>query len=1240
MVPHVAAAYEALPGPGDYEAVRKDIERQLPLRNLHWVRKNAAHRSIRTIQTLSVDFRPLTTFPDGGIGASLLSRPYLHLLFVVCDDNEVYRATIRSQIREWLDGVIAKQHQEWLIVHVTTGKGSGAKFYQRKSAIVDKIKADFNTGKKDRCIQVAQGASADDPTAWAEFSNKVKEGVIATFDSNVGLYEENVRKADSQRQLEGWHFLPFFLQKEALADSFEAMTLYEEALIQYDELEASFFQNIKEHNIAWFDNVGGLAPGDDALPLLLTDNKPYRKLIESNSISVFDFRIYLFARQAAMLFHLGRIVEVARRGAYFVSTFARKLREHQNSLGQNFVESWTYSAALNIVEECEQRLNQDMPGTAVTSFVAVKAELLELAKKQLDKIGMGAGHLPMVHPFSMSLNEIIPTSSSAPSPPNRPPVSRKDLLNAISKQEVFDKLYVDLTHRTIQAYQASGRKRCSIKLHAGLAALENHRSRPTSAQKLFSQLPAHYADLRWVSIESFLLNQCTRLQSQLDMPKERLLSTLALVRAGIEFGSKKWELSALGDGGSGEERRVQNAKVAKQLMEDVYQLSSTLSKDFAAVAFPTFSIRLAPGSGERAMDEDGITATALVRNLLPTALDVDEVRLKFATSEGEQIWFTAGRTELQPGETPVSLFCPTASTGRLALELSQLRFSRIIFQYSHRPISSRNLAPDPRLAPVTGKQPFLYVRQDYQAVQISTEPAQAIHLDRERHAIICIDPGRNSLTKVTLRFETPASSVQLDAARARIAEAGPSVFLLTTRAQLMSALPLVADGVRLAAASDAEHVVLENLKPFSVVKVELPLVGEILEPTVKFAVVAEYCTVKRPTLRRTLRRSFAYFVGLPLAVNVQDYFREDCLLSKFSVTTDGLQGLKVKSAVIQAPTSVQVKPCRSPSAPPVAISPLQTANFLFKLRCDRPADVSDTLRLVLTYSSIQDQLHARIRGLALSVIAASSLQPHARWLVEALQHEATLASDLDRYMISEDLSHLVFEEERWRERVGKYTGVQEQREAILEAVRKIHESYRSPDRGLTPDVEASWRTLEIPLDLPSLTVLNLVSVAPSLLRAEIGQPVPATITIRSTFKWSRGGGPQQEGQGDAGSGSGSGSGSGPVRLRLGYTVVAGSQEWVVSGRTRGEFDAEEHVPVTIPVTLVPLKPTALFLPSVVIAPVLPSSSVGTTLTCETQHVGAATTVEVLPIVAQSSFEVQIDAGGGSGGGGVEVVGSS
>jgi hypothetical protein len=142
-----------------------------------------------------------------------------------------------------------------------------------------------------------------------------------------------------------------------------------------------------ENNGAWFGKVGGETPGDDALPLLCTTNKPYRALILSNSISTFDFRIYLFARQAALLSELGRISDVAKRGEYFISTFARTLRENEATLGRNFVESWTYSACLNVVDECQKWVDQTRIDTRVVAgFVAVKAELLELARKQVSPV--------------------------------------------------------------------------------------------------------------------------------------------------------------------------------------------------------------------------------------------------------------------------------------------------------------------------------------------------------------------------------------------------------------------------------------------------------------------------------------------------------------------------------------------------------------------------------------------------------------------------------------------------------------------------------------------------------------------------------------------------------------------------------------------------------------------------------------------------------------------------------------
>lgn len=59
------------------------------------------------------------------------------------------------------------------------------------------------------------------------------------------------------------------------------------------------------------------------------------------------------------------------------------LFSEQGTLGVHFVESWTYSACLDIVAACEAKLASQHASTPSVALVAVKAELLELAKKQV-----------------------------------------------------------------------------------------------------------------------------------------------------------------------------------------------------------------------------------------------------------------------------------------------------------------------------------------------------------------------------------------------------------------------------------------------------------------------------------------------------------------------------------------------------------------------------------------------------------------------------------------------------------------------------------------------------------------------------------------------------------------------------------------------------------------------------------------------------------------------------------------
>ena len=74
-------------------------------------------------------------------------RPYLK-------DSEAYRAQTRKQIKEWHASVTQRKNQEWLIVHVVRPDQSIAqgRLFQMKTSVLDKVKADFNTDKKDRSV--------------------------------------------------------------------------------------------------------------------------------------------------------------------------------------------------------------------------------------------------------------------------------------------------------------------------------------------------------------------------------------------------------------------------------------------------------------------------------------------------------------------------------------------------------------------------------------------------------------------------------------------------------------------------------------------------------------------------------------------------------------------------------------------------------------------------------------------------------------------------------------------------------------------------------------------------------------------------------------------------------------------------------------------------------------------------------------------------------------------------------
>lgn len=244
----------------------------------------------------------------------------------------------------------------------------------------------------------------------------------------------------------------------------------EDALQQYYELETLFQFVSRERNFSWFGALINPVPGDDSAPLLSISKKPYRDLILSNKISVFDFRIYILARQCELLAKVGSLSEVPRKVASFLGAFSKRLFEVEAHFPKFFVESWIYSSAITTVEQCTvwQR-HYDPDGLEKISVDSGNAELLDLARSQLEVIGIELGYLPREPPFTIGLPKRTRRASVVPADI---PITSEDITATMESQDAFYDIYIRLTTQALGLYAEGGRRKFALKLHGTLAALD------------------------------------------------------------------------------------------------------------------------------------------------------------------------------------------------------------------------------------------------------------------------------------------------------------------------------------------------------------------------------------------------------------------------------------------------------------------------------------------------------------------------------------------------------------------------------------------------------------------------------------------------------------------------------------------------------------------------------------------------------------------------------------------------
>ncbi|GAB4846333.1 hypothetical protein Ancab_025339 [Ancistrocladus abbreviatus] len=300
-------------------------------------------------------------------------EPYATVVLVTCEDLDEFKTILKPRLRL----IVQNDEREWFIVFVNRAHPNNDPATKMAKKVYARVEVEFSSKKRERCCKL--DIHAPEANFWEDFESKIMECVRNTLDRRVQFYEDEIRKLSEQRLMPVWNFCNFFILKESLAFMFEMTHLHEDSLREYDELELCYLETVNMTGKQ--RDFGGTERGDDQAALLNPANKPLTQIVQDDSFREFEFRQYLFACQAKLLFELSRPFEVASRGYSFIISFSKALALHESILPFCMREVWIITASLALINATSSHYNDGLVVPDVEKeFHRVEGDLYSLCR--------------------------------------------------------------------------------------------------------------------------------------------------------------------------------------------------------------------------------------------------------------------------------------------------------------------------------------------------------------------------------------------------------------------------------------------------------------------------------------------------------------------------------------------------------------------------------------------------------------------------------------------------------------------------------------------------------------------------------------------------------------------------------------------------------------------------------------------------------------------------------------------
>ncbi|XP_065168846.1 trafficking protein particle complex subunit 10 isoform X2 [Atheta coriaria] len=412
-------------------------------------------RSIRDVH-IGANFAPFS--PKGlpkNTQWDLIRQPLFHIYWTECSDVDLYKVNVKEDIDDWLKELTNKDIPDWLIVVVENFDGKRANKLLPRTTVLDKIRSDFATKHGDRCISVINPGKVEVRTAdsWRGLVVRIRQLVLISYAKAIAKLEDHVRQQREKRNEHGWQFMEYFKLQEELAQVLEMLGLYDEALVQYDELDALFSQFVVNGPVG--ENVNWLK--DFQMPLQRWHSLKLGPCVLPDDPSLLELRAYLYAKQAHMLLLGNKIWEVASRCLPFLHSCTRELVILEITAPQGAVACWLFLACMEVLHACEKHNQAEQ----IEAYSTHTASLWAYASQKLRFLGELCGLMPGDSPSSDQLHMVVYLSAGMGDNPGRPacPSPTDKLKQALCSQNSFNKTYLELAELAMGTYKHIGRRR-------------------------------------------------------------------------------------------------------------------------------------------------------------------------------------------------------------------------------------------------------------------------------------------------------------------------------------------------------------------------------------------------------------------------------------------------------------------------------------------------------------------------------------------------------------------------------------------------------------------------------------------------------------------------------------------------------------------------------------------------------------------------------------------------------------